>query len=163
MPLSALRVLKPDFTVPLNEIGPLIRNIVQGEIEVSRRPAMAQPVDNTNGQEEGLPVPENLYGTPTAFSCPDCNGTLWELQDGGVLRYRCRVGHAYSARSMVEAESEAVERAMWEAVRVLEESVSISRRIAERSDVLREHLLKKAVEREGHAQVLRDLLVRDAQ
>jgi two-component system chemotaxis response regulator CheB len=84
------------------------------------------------------------------------------LEDGELLRYRCRVGHACSARSMVEAESDAVERAMWEAVRVLEESVSMSRRIAWKSPTPRAHLSAKADEREAHARVLRRLLVRDS-
>ena len=161
MPESALRVITPDFTVPVREIGPLLRDIVQGDIRLKRRPAMSEPGDKTEGQEQGLPVDEKLYGAPTPFSCPDCNGTLWEVEDGQLLRYRCRVGHAYSARSIVEAESDRVDRAMWEAVRVLEESVSMSRRIAQKSQVLRAHLLTKAEEREGYAEVLRNLLVRE--
>ena len=161
MPESALRILAPHFTLPLDQIGPAICNLVEGKIHVSRRPPMLEPVDKTRGQEEGGPVDEKLYGTPSPFSCPDCNGTLWEVEDGQMLRYRCRVGHAYSARSMVEAESEAVERAMWAAVRVLEESVSMSRRIAQKSEVLRPNLLSKAAEREEHARILRNLLVRE--
>jgi hypothetical protein len=60
---------------------------------------------------------------------------------------------------MAEAQSDAVERALWEAVRVLEESASISRRIALKSDVLRQQLTVKADERERHAAVIRGLLV----
>jgi hypothetical protein len=60
---------------------------------------------------------------------------------------------------MIEAQSEAVKRALWEAVRVLEESASLSRRIAQKSDVLRTQLSEKAVERERHALTLRKLLL----
>ena len=124
---------------------------------------MSEPGDKTFGQEEGLSVDIQKLGTPTAFSCPDCNGTLWEVQDGDLLRYRCRFGHAYSARSMLESESDAVERALWEAVRVLEESASMSRRIASKSETLRAQLLRKAEERDGHAQVLRGILLNTSQ
>lgn len=160
MPESALRAIGPDFKLPISEIGPVLRDIVSGAVTVGR-PAMKEPADKSFGQEEGLPFDVKLLGTPTAFSCPDCNGTLWELQEGDVLRFRCRVGHAYSALSMANAESEAVERALWEAVRVLEESASMSRRIAAKSDVLREQLIAKADERQRHAGVIRDLLVSD--
>jgi chemotaxis response regulator CheB len=69
-------------------------DVVQDATRVNRRPPMLEPVDKTKGQEIGLPVDEKLYGTPTPFSCPDCNGTLGELEDDELLRYRCRVGHA---------------------------------------------------------------------
>lgn len=120
---------------------------------------MSEPVEKVTGQEQGLQVDVKQFGTPTAFSCPDCNGTLWELVDGELLRYRCRVGHAYSAQSIVEAESNAVERSLWEAVRTLEESASMSRRIAQKSEILRPHLQNKAEERERHAQTIRSLLL----
>ncbi len=158
MPESAMRAIGPDFTLPVSEIGPILSKIVSGVISVGRT-AMSEPVDKSLGQEEGMPFDVKLLGTPTAFSCPDCNGTLWELQEGELLRYRCRVGHAYSALTMAEAQSDAVERALWEAVRVLEESASISRRIALKSDVLRQQLTVKADERERHAAVIRGLLV----
>lgn len=60
---------------------------------------------------------------------------------------------------MIEAENENVERALWSAVRTLEESAQLSRRIAQRTGMLREELTRKAVEREEHARVIRGLLV----
>jgi len=84
---------------------------------------------------------------------------LYDYPMDYMVRYRCRVGHGFSPGSMVEAQSESVERALWEAVRVLEESASMSRHIAQKSDVLRERLLQKARDRERHAGVIRGLLV----
>jgi two-component system chemotaxis response regulator CheB len=162
MPQSALQVMEPDFTLPLDQIGPMVRDLVKGVVKPNERPVMPEPIDKSFGGDEGEPVDVKQLGTPTAFSCPDCNGTLWELQEGRLLRYRCRVGHAYSSGSMIEAQSEAVERALWEAVRVLEESASMSRRIAQKTDVLRQHLFQKAEERERHAQALRDLLLNNS-
>ncbi len=162
MPQSALSVLTPDFMLPLAEIGATVRDLVTGVIKPNGRKAVSDPVDRVLGQEQGQPVDVERLGAPTAFSCPDCNGTLWELQDGELLRYRCRVGHAYSAQSMVEAESDAVERALWEAARVLEESAAVSRRIAQKSEILRPRLREQAEERERYAQVIRDLLVNGA-
>ena len=64
---------------------------------------------------------------------------------------------------MIEAQSEAVERALWEAVRVLEESASMSRRIAQKTEGLRERLSQKAEQRERHAEALRDLLLNNSE
>jgi two-component system chemotaxis response regulator CheB len=120
---------------------------------------MSEPVDKSLQHDESSPTDARRLGTPSAFTCPDCNGTLWELEDGELLRYRCRVGHAYSAESMIEAENESLERALWSAVRSLEESAALSRRIAQKTGMLREELTHKADEREEHARVLRALLV----
>jgi two-component system chemotaxis response regulator CheB len=157
MPQSALTAVKPDFVLSVAEIGPLLGNLVKGLQQPTGRPVMMEaderpPAERVPGDDKGP-------GVPTAFSCPDCNGTLWELHDGDLIRYRCRVGHAYSAATALDAESEAVERALWEAVRVLEESASMSRRIASKTETLREQLNRKAEERDRHAQVIRELLL----
>ncbi len=162
MPQSALHIAKPDYTLPLKMIGPLVCDLVTGKAEPPRDQHMRELKDNSQGSEEGRPIDVSKLGPPSPYSCPDCNGTLWEVQDGELLRYRCRVGHSYSTQSIIEAESEAVERALWEAVRVLEESASMSRRIALKTESLRARLTAKAEEREHHAQVLRELLLSTA-
>lgn len=74
-----------------------------------------------------------LPGPPTALTCPDCGGAIWEQIEGELVRYRCHVGHAYTADSMVGAQAALVETALWTAVRALEEKAQLSRRLAERS------------------------------
>lgn len=162
MPASALRTMGPDFTRPIGEIGPLLEGLVTGNIRKREEQPMSEPVDKSLDQDEGSVTDVRKLGSPSVFTCPDCNGTLWELQDGELLRYRCRVGHAYSAESMIEAESESVERALWSAVRTLEESAQLSRRIAQKTGLLREDLNRKAAEREEHARVIRSLLLETA-
>src|SRR5690606_36533213 len=50
------------------------------------------------------------WGTPAVYVCPDCHGTLWETDlPGGILRFRCRVGHAFSATSLAAQQSERIE------------------------------------------------------
>ena len=62
-------------------------------------------------------------GSPTTLSCPDCGGGLSEIRDGPVLRFRCQVGHAFSPDSMEEAQAEAMEKALWVALRTHEDRV----------------------------------------
>jgi two-component system chemotaxis response regulator CheB len=56
---------------------------------------------------------------------------LWEIDDAGEFtRFRCRVGHAFSPESMVSAQSDVLEEALWTAVKTLEETVRLSHRLA---------------------------------
>jgi two-component system chemotaxis response regulator CheB len=67
------------------------------------------------------------------FSCPECHGTLWESDHAGILRFRCRVGHVYSPESMLAVQTDSVDRALWAALRSLEERAALIRRLAERA------------------------------
>ena len=86
---------------------------------------------------------------------------MWELSDGNVVRYRCRVGHAYSEQAMVEAQASTVETALWAALKVLEERGELMRRIASRlhDQPRTEHRFKReASEAEDRAAVIRRVL-----
>ena len=52
---------------------------------------------------------------------------LWEIEQNGFLRFRCRVGHALTAKYLGAEQRHAVEAALWEALRALEESGSLYR------------------------------------
>jgi two-component system chemotaxis response regulator CheB len=73
-------------------------------------------------------------GTPSGFSCPDCGGVLWELRDADLLRLRCRVGHAWSSESLLGQQTDALESALWVALRSLEERSALSRRMSRNAD-----------------------------
>lgn len=73
-------------------------------------------------------------GIPSPWPCPDCNGVLWEIEDGPVLRFRCRVGHAWVAETLLEHQGEGVEGALWMALRALEDRAALSTRLAERAE-----------------------------
>ena len=88
-------------------------------------------------------------GTPSVFGCPECGGVLWEMKEGAMLRYRCRVGHAYTAESLLAEQSQHLEAALWAALRGLEEKAALVHRLAERARERSYSLLADALRRAG--------------
>ena len=76
--------------------------------------------------------PSEMPGEPRPLTCPECGGVIWEVTDGELTRFRCHVGHSFSAESMLEMQSDSVETALWTALRVLEERADLLRRLAGR-------------------------------
>lgn len=71
-------------------------------------------------------------GPPSGLTCPECHGPLWELHDGQLVRYRCRVGHAYAQDILVADKGAAIESALWMAVEALEERTELLQKVATR-------------------------------
>src|SRR5258707_13902867 len=72
-------------------------------------------------------------GKRSTFTCPECHGTLWEMNEEGALRYRGHVGHAYTAETLVAEQSGGLQEARLAAVRGLEENGRLSSRTAQRA------------------------------
>lgn len=134
MPGSVLEHVAVDEVVTLQDLVPtLVRlaNTPPPAIETEPDRNLSLEVRMATLDPEALEEP-NRPGRPSAYSCPDCGGVLWEIDDAGEFtRFRCRVGHAFSPETMVSAQSERLEEALWSAVKTLEETVRLSRRLAE--------------------------------
>ena len=107
-------------------------------------------------------------GMLSPFKCPACHGALWEVNDEHVLRYRCHTGHAFTAESLATDEDETLDQALYSALRALEESAALSRRLAQRARE-RVHvnsaksLERKALAAERNADVLRNVIFGEAE
>jgi two-component system chemotaxis response regulator CheB len=55
---------------------------------------------------------------------------LFEVSESGVERFRCSVGHVYSIDSLDGEQERALESALWEAVRALEDRAIMLRRLS---------------------------------
>lgn len=128
--------------------------------ELSRRPAspetsLAPRQQETSGDDHAR--------QPLEFSCPECHGVLWEVdQPGGTPRFECSVGHRVSAESLLELRLDEVEGALWASVRALEELGSLAlrhrHRAATREDPLTaERFRRRAEEATRQAAVIRAL------
>ena len=88
-------------------------------------------------------------------TCPDCRGPLSEIKEDDRCEYRCLVGHTYSGRSVLQAHSEAQEKALWSAVVALEESANLVELIASQLDpaLVKDLRAQAAVKQQQAAQV----------
>src|SRR5262249_44949694 len=68
-------------------------------------------------------------GRRSGFTCPDCHGALWEINEGKLVHYRCHVGHTYAAEAMNLALDADLRRALGSALRALEERRALTRRL----------------------------------
>jgi two-component system chemotaxis response regulator CheB len=121
MPAHALAATDADFVLPAEEIGPTLVRLARSELQVERF-GRAPAGGNGDGDPELLSI-----------LCPECGGSLVQDDEMGVAQFRCHVGHRYSLRNLLAAHAETVERALWTAVRSLEDRASLLRRMARRA------------------------------
>lgn len=130
MPLAALESADVDHVAPANGLAPLL-------VELAGRdagPTLTPPNDLLLEVEIAAGVrlgSENLrrIATPSALSCPDCHGVLSEVDGSRPLRFRCQIGHAYTAE-VYASHTEEVDEAVRIALRVMEERVTLVQRMA---------------------------------
>ena len=81
----------------------------------------------------GRPADIHRLGAPVPLTCPDCGGPILEIADGGIPRYRCQVGHGFTAPVMLAGRLESVERELWHLVSSLEEAARVADTLARAS------------------------------
>ena len=134
MPRSALENVAVDAVQPLAVLSETV-------VRLAGKPAAQEGYPVPPVLEEDVAVAEmrpdaledRAEGRPSGFSCPDCHGVLWEISEGDLIRFRCRVGHAFSPESLFASQSAGLEEALWVALRALEESASLAERLQVRS------------------------------
>jgi two-component system, chemotaxis family, protein-glutamate methylesterase/glutaminase len=154
MPRNAIQFVDVDHVMRLEQIAELLTSQVGG----------AGPLKAVDPREVHV-ANEEKSGGVTGLTCPECNGALWELNEDGLLRFRCRIGHIYSPDSLLEKQADTVDRALWAALRSLEERAALCRKMSTQATQRGQHgsgtqFLKRAEELDGHAVVLRDVISR---
>src|SRR5262245_33352120 len=161
MPDNAIAADEPDYVLRLDEVPDVLVRLTQEAAESVDEETPDDAERETAYAEMDFSTYELPPGERSLFSCPDCGGVLYELEDGGLLRYRCRIGHAYSAESLHSAQSEAIDVALGSALRALEERAVMSRRMARRLGSGRggfSRYTERADEADVHAALLRRVI-----
>jgi two-component system, chemotaxis family, protein-glutamate methylesterase/glutaminase len=146
MPRSAMLHVEVDHAVPLSAVPELLRRLV------------SEPVpEQAEVEAEG---PHTVAPQSSPIVCPTCNGSMVETVEGGLLRFRCHVGHAFGVDSLLTEQGESLEAALWASVRSLEESAQLADRLANSGDRrLAPRFRDKAAALRQHASLIQDVLL----
>jgi two-component system chemotaxis response regulator CheB len=123
MPRSALRATTVDYQLPLAAMGqqlltlthqPLAETAFVPPEELVLEAGIAEKVMCDVQTEEAL-------GELVPFVCPECQGPLWQIEHGRLPRYRCHIGHAFTAHALLTEQQEAIDRSLGSLLRAFEE------------------------------------------
>jgi two-component system, chemotaxis family, protein-glutamate methylesterase/glutaminase len=132
MPRAALESGAADHCLPVTAMPALLAQLASQPAP----PAAAFPplpdveIENriAHAAESDAEVVGQL-GTSSRYTCPECQGVLWQIGDGERVRFRCQVGHAFSGASLVDYQRESLEDTLWAAVRSLNENADLARKL----------------------------------
>jgi two-component system, chemotaxis family, protein-glutamate methylesterase/glutaminase len=134
MPRSAIAADHPVDVLPLAQLPEAILRLVTPtpqEVAMPDADALNEEVRYAALDLDAVDRDEGI-GERAPFGCPECGGVLWEQDDGKLLRFRCRVGHAYAAETLLAAQAETFDSALFVALRALEERASLAKRVRNR-------------------------------
>jgi two-component system, chemotaxis family, protein-glutamate methylesterase/glutaminase len=170
MPMSVMQAIKVDYSLPLREIAPVLSDLSRQTVEEEGRYPVPDDVEieariaEQRMESDELIASIERLGKISKLTCPDCHGALWEMHDQELLRYRCHVGHAFSAEALNDGQAQMLEVALWSAVRALEEQMMLAQRIGERARQANQlraatRFEERAEEAKAHTSVIRQLLL----
>ena len=158
MPRSALAGDATARAIPLGEMPAALCSMIDEPLErLARAAPRREPSIGPGTHDDRADDADPRSGTITGLTCPECGGALWEHDETGVPRFKCHVGHAYSADSLEVSQAQALESALWAAMRSLQERADMFRRLARRSGD-GQRLDAKAKDADSHADMLRSLV-----
>jgi two-component system chemotaxis response regulator CheB len=147
MPRSALHHGEVDHVRPVAAMPALLA-------ELARQPAGPAPEVPFDirleaaiaAQELADMKVDRMLGKISPFTCPECHGALWEIHDGPMLRYRCHVGHAYTADAVLTAQGDEIDRMLDTLQRAHQERAALARRMAAQERAEQRHRLADQLE-----------------
>jgi two-component system chemotaxis response regulator CheB len=131
MPRAALALLDPDHLLSAEAIGPWLATLSGTEASAASGPSLAlkMEVEIAAGAHLGSEQLRKI-ADPVPLSCPECEGVLSEVRGARPRRFRCQIGHAYTAEVVDNQLDGRVEDALRIAMRVMEERVELVTRMA---------------------------------
>ena len=134
MPRSAITAIDVDYVLPAGRIADRLIQLTRVEANPEVNMPHSKDLEpQLADHETEVTEMTQRFGAPSALTCPDCGGALWEVLEDGVLRYQCHVGHQYAPNNLDAAQRDSIDSALWSAVRVLEEHAELKRRMAQKA------------------------------
>lgn len=132
MPLRALEATTVDLCVPSARIGDVLSDLAREEpgTRLPVPPEVRLEVEIAAGDRIGSDSLTKI-ANPVPLTCPSCGGVLSEIKTERPLRFRCQVGHAYTADALAREQEGKVDEALRVALRIIEERAELVHRMAE--------------------------------
>ncbi|HEX6520640.1 MAG TPA: chemotaxis protein CheB [Streptosporangiaceae bacterium] len=131
MPKAALATTQRAIVVRASHLATAIDRLARQPVDVDH----AEPPPDLRGEVAGLlsdgPRTNPETHAYSGLTCPDCGGPLYRADEAHTSSFNCLVGHRWSPHSLFEEQGANVERALWLAVRSLEERVRLTQDLAE--------------------------------
>jgi two-component system chemotaxis response regulator CheB len=160
MPQSALDHVRVRHRATIAEMGALLDRLVRAPVPKSKPAPEDVAVEALIAERVVSDVhAANRLGEQVPYNCPDCGGVLWQMSQPKSLRYRCHVGHAFTAASLLQTQSEKIEETLWVTLRMLEERRNLATSmIASIPSALSSGAEARAREADVHIKRIREIL-----
>jgi two-component system, chemotaxis family, protein-glutamate methylesterase/glutaminase len=165
MPSSALKNVEIDHCLPVSEISPLLVTLTEQPSGNGDGPAVSKELEIENRIGLGADAADldvKQLGQISEFTCPDCHGSLIEITNGKLKRFRCHTGHSFSNGSLLAELTDSVEESVWTAIRAVEERVRLLKHLAQHASDLEQPELNSSLRRELQENERRADLLRQA-
>ena len=140
MPQNAADIAGADYIVPISQLAALLVDLVRnGGPTTSREEAMdptrIDPIEQMRDivdETMEAQARDVRQGQVAPFTCPECGGSLWQVDQPNLIQFRCHVGHAYNGETLLAEQAERLEAALWTAVRTFREKSVLGHQMAYR-------------------------------
>jgi two-component system, chemotaxis family, protein-glutamate methylesterase/glutaminase len=168
MPRNALNNVKIDYVVSLKELAALLVKLSSNGIKKRKQTRKSEKMEIEINMALDKAINENdikRIGKVSEFTCPECNGSLWKMDEGNIVRFRCRTGHAFTGEALIQELTESIEAKLWSTIRGLEESASLIHYLVKKINKKERETLNKyltsAGKAEEQANMLRKILMEE--
>ena len=131
MPRRAMEATTVDLCVPGATMGDVLSELVRepAGAALAIPPEIRLEVEIAAGERIGS---DNLVAVadPVGLTCPACGGVLSKVKDARPMRFRCQVGHGFTADALAKEQEGRVDEALRVALRIIEERAELVQRMA---------------------------------
>ena len=155
MPLGALNASDVDYRASAVDLAQLLQALLEMPVVADKGPApedIVLEVEIALGRPCDSSIIEKI-ATPCPLTCPACGGVMSEIRQP-PLRFRCQVGHAYTAEAFASEKDSAVDEAVRVALRIVEERATLTEKMSQ--DARKAGRIHAEVTFKAKAQELRD-------
>lgn len=164
MPWGALRATDVDYRAPITDMAALLINLT-GEaagLPVEVPEDIRSEVEIALGRRSDSQVLAG-FAHPVALSCPACGGVMSQVERQPPLRFRCQVGHAYTAEALAMEKEGTVDEAVRVALRIMEERAVLTSKMADEArragrNAAADSYLQRVEESRAYAETLRQAI-----